>query len=84
MAREVALTTEDNPFDPIDDFTNWNIWDEDNGYFTNSYLARIARISPEMTNEEVEAEVERAIDEIVKLNLTGNYKKIIKSTKSEN
>lgn len=79
MARMVALTTEDNPFDPIDQFNSWNIWDTDNGYNTMSYLCRIARTSPEMTSEEFDAEVERAIDEIVSFNLTGNYKKVVKN-----
>ena len=79
MARMVALTTEDNPFDPIDQFSSWNIWDVDNGYNTMSYLCRIARTSPEMTQEEFDTEVERAIDEILSFNFTGNYKKVIKN-----
>lgn len=74
----VALTTEDNPFDPIDDFDNWYSFDEQNGYHTSSYLARIARTSNDESYADYEAALEQAIDEIVAINTTGNYKKIVK------
>lgn len=73
---QVALTTTDNPYNPLTQFEQWYAFDEQSGYHTCSYLARIAATSDELTDEENHAELERAIDEIVSFNLTGNYKKI--------
>lgn len=79
---EVMLTTEDNPFNPFTEFEEWNSWDERNGYFTLAYLGRIARTSPYLTPKEIKEETERAIDEILSFNLTGNYKKVTMDTEA--
>lgn len=71
-----GLTTEDNPFDPLTDYDNWNAFDQRKGYGTASYLARMVSIDADTTPEEAEKLVEEAIDKIVALNLTGNYKKV--------
>jgi len=70
------LSTSDNPFNPFTNFEEWYEYDERNNYHSTSYLGRIARLSPNLTNKEYEDEVERAIDEIIKYNLTGNYIKV--------
>ena len=75
------LTTEDNPYDPCDEFDDWYGYDVYQGYNTCSYVARIARTSDELSDAEYNQAVEAAIDEILELNLTGNYKKIIKEIK---
>lgn len=80
--RAVALTTEDNPYDPIDEFDQWYAFDEGKGYNTCSYLARIAKSSDELSEEEQLTAIEQAIDEIVDLNLLSNYKKIEKEEKT--
>lgn len=36
-----VLTTKDNPFNPKTDYDKWKTWDEDNGYNTESYVARL-------------------------------------------
>lgn len=72
----VALTTIDNPFNPFDDFVNWFMFDINHGYDSCSYLARIARTSNDLTDEENDREVERAIDEIIKYDFMNIYKKI--------
>lgn len=71
-----ALTTIDNPYDPINDFDNWFQFDNDKGYGTCSYLARIALTSDAFTEEENDAEIERAIDEIIKYDVENIYKKV--------
>lgn len=78
ITYDVALTTTDNPYDPFDEFVDWYTWDTTCGYHTCAYLARIARTSEELTDEDNLAERERAIDEICELNITGKYKKIKK------
>ena len=70
------LTTVDNPYDPIDDFMNWYMFDVEKGYNSCSYLARIAKTSEQFTDLENEEEIERAIDEITKYDFMNMYVKI--------
>lgn len=71
-----VLTTTDNPYNPITQSDEWRIFDENiKGYYTCSYLDRIAITSDELSDEENEAEIQRAIDEIVRINVLGIYKK---------
>ena len=77
----VALTTKDNPYNPFDDFTNWYLYDTGKGYDSCGYLARIANASDDaMSEHEIEEETERAIDEILKYDFTGNYMKVYSSS----
>ena len=73
------LTTIDNPFDPIEQFTSWFMFDNEKGYNSCSYLSRIARTSDELSDEENNEEIERAIDEIIKYDLNNVYNKIVVS-----
>ena len=72
------LTTTDNPFDPFTQFDEWYAFDVDRGYNTCAYLARIARSSNELSEDEEDSVVEQAIDEILEFNLLGIYKKVVK------
>ena len=76
MAREVMLTTVDNPYDPFEEFTQWLLFDNEKGYCTCDYLGRIARTSDQLSQEENDEEVERAIDEIIALDFQNIYKKV--------
>lgn len=76
MAREVMLTTFDNPYDPFEEFTQWLLFDNEKGYGTCDYLGRIARTSDQLSQEENDEEVERAIDEIIQLDFRNIYKKV--------
>lgn len=76
---EFALTTLDNPFDPFEQFTSWFLFDVEKGYNTCSYLARIAQFKDDMSEQERNAEIERAIDEILFYNPLGIYKKVTKN-----
>lgn len=71
-----ALTTVDNPFDPFEQFASWFLFDEEKGYHSCAYLGRIARTSSQLSDEENDQEVERAIDEIVKYDPLNIYKKV--------
>lgn len=70
------LTTTDNPFDPLTQWDNWKEFDESKGYYTCEYLARITKISDELSESDYELAIEDAIDEICKLNVLGVYKKL--------
>ena len=74
------LTTFDNPFNPFDDFKSWFEFDVEKGYYSCSYLARIAQIEDDFSEEETNAEIERAIDEIITNDFLNIYKKISKNT----
>ena len=72
-----ALTTIDNPYDPFEQFNAWYMYDMDKGYGTCSYLDRIARTSNQLSDEENEKEIERAIDEIIRYDFRNIYKKLV-------
>jgi hypothetical protein len=70
------ITTFDNPYNPFEQFTSWFLFDVEKGYNTCSYLGRIARTSDQLSEEENELEIERAIDEIIKYDFRNIYKKV--------
>ena len=76
MARRCALTTVDNPFNPFEQFTSWFLFDEEKGYHSSAYLGRIARTSDQLSDEENNQEIKRAIDEIIKYDFTNIYRKV--------
>lgn len=78
MNRTIALTTFDNPFDPIDQFNDWWRYDTDHGYNSCQYLARIAKPTDQFSENENAVEIERAIDEIIRLDPFGIYRKFVK------
>ena len=71
-----ALTTHDNPYNPFTQFSKWFMFDTEKGYNSCAYLGRIARTSDQLSDEENDAEVERAIDEIIKYDPFNIYKKL--------
>ena len=77
------LTTIDNPFDPFEQFTSWFLFDVEKGYNTCGYLARIVKLSDDMSQKEQEDEIERAIDEIISINPSGIYIKAFPKAGSE-
>lgn len=76
--KRVYLTTNDNPYDPETEFALWYSFDKQNNYDSCEYLARIARTSDQLSDEENEAEIENAIDEIIRLDFRNVYKKLVK------
>ena len=75
--RRVAVSTTDNPFNPLTDYANWYRYDEDHGYHTSAYLGRILRTSDELSEADQAVALESAVDEIVEFNLLGSYIKVI-------
>lgn len=71
IVKDIALTTSDNPFNPITEFDLWFKFDELKGYHTCSYLDRVANTSSSLPDSFNEEEIERAMMEIVQLNLIG-------------
>lgn len=77
MAREVYLTTTDNPYDPKTQFDEWYAYDLMKGYNTAAYLARRAYTSDGISDEDNALAIEEAVDAIVELNVLGIYKKVV-------
>ena len=74
----VALTTIDNPYDPIDEFDDWYRYDTDMHYNTCAYLDRVAFTSSSLSEKENDDELERAIDDVIKYDFMNLYKKVKK------
>lgn len=79
IEKECKLTTFDNPFDPFEQFDSWNMFDIEKGYNCCSRLARIAQLSDDMSEKEVDQEIERAIDKIIKHDVLNIYKKLTRT-----
>jgi hypothetical protein len=75
MAQHM-LTTTDNPFNPFTHFDEWRSYDEVIGHNTLAFLARIVITSDELSEADESAAIEDAIDEIVKENVLGLYRKV--------
>lgn len=76
MQTPCALTTKDNPFNPFEDFDEWFLYDLEKGYQCCERVAKFSHVTNKMTQNEVNIEVERAINEILKYDFTKNYTKV--------
>lgn len=70
------LTTVDNPYDPFTQFDDWYVWDLRAGYNTPGFLDRIARLSDELSEVDQHLAIQQAIDEIVRENVLGVWRKV--------
>ena len=79
----VAITTVDNPYNPLENIDDWYDWDMRHGYSTPCLLARYMAIPsdnlPDAFNRGLK---EQAIDRIVKL-FPLTYKKIKDDTEED-
>jgi len=66
---EIALSTSDNPYNPITDYDSWDAYDRMKGYGTAEYLARVSIATSEFGDGSYAEDLERTIDEAVLLNL---------------
>ena len=76
MEATVMLTTFDNPFDPFEQFLPWYMFDVEHGYNSSSRIERLANFSEDMSEEEINAENERVIDEIIKHDPCAIFRKV--------
>lgn len=87
---EVAVTTTDNPYNPLTDYDRWDNFDRMQGYNTSEYLARVVRTTNEFGDGTYAEDIDRAINEIVLLNIIGlthkgiSYKKVVGEIESAN
>ena len=82
MSDECMLSTIDNPYNPFDDFIRWRLFDLEKGYQSCERLAKFVNLSDDMTQKEINEEIERAIDEIIFYDPFNVYKKVRRSEAS--
>lgn len=70
------LTTTDNPFSPVTQYTEWLTWDMAH-HNTNALLARVTYTSPDLSELDQALAVQEAIDEIVRENVSGVHTKVL-------
>lgn len=75
---DYMLTTVDNPFNPFTDFDEWYVFDQAHGYNSLSVLARIIVTSDELSDADQDLAYTQAVDEIVRENVSGMWRKIPK------
>lgn len=76
MANAFMLSTIDNPYDPFEQFASWLLFDKEKGYNSSERLDRIAKVTDDMTDKEINEELERAIDEIIKYDFMNVFIKV--------
>lgn len=77
---EYMLTTVDNPFNPFTHFDEWLAYDTSAGYNSASLLARITKVSDDLSEPDQALAVQNAIDEVVRENVSGMYRKVSRSS----
>ena len=77
MMSTPMLTTIDNPYDPFEDFTQWFMYDTvEMRYNTCGRLARVAKTSNQLSDEENNLEIDRAINFIISSDPLNIYRKV--------
>lgn len=77
-----SLTTYDNPYDPFEQFVPWFMFDIQKGYNSCGLLARtldalgLSTNDDELSDEEIEKNIETAINEILNTDFMGIYVKV--------
>ena len=78
-SNDCRLTTFDIPYNPFTQFTEWLLFDNSKDYFTLNKLARIEQVDESMSENEINIEQERAIDEIIQNDFLNIYKKVYRN-----
>lgn len=75
--KQYLLTTIDNPYHPVDQYDQWRQYDMEHGYYTEQRLAKVAKTSYYMTDLENQRNINAAIDDFIRLDELGLYKRIV-------
>ena len=75
--KRYLLTTVDNPYDPYEEYDLWMQFDHSHGYYTDQRLGRTCIISPNCTDAENQRAINGAVDDFIRLDPNGIYKRIV-------
>lgn len=78
-SEQAMLTTVDNPFSPFDQYQEWYEYDRSAGYHTPGLLARITQFSFNLSDADQAMAIRKAMDEIVKENVSGVHRLVTRS-----
>ena len=78
MDNEYLLTTTDNPYNPFEQFSLWNLFDKEKGHHTCDLIGRLSQLSDGMTQKEEEEEYDRVADFIIQHDMQDKYKRFYK------
>jgi len=73
---EYMLSTSDNPYSPVTQYQEWKVWDQQHGYHTEAYLARVTTTSDELSDADQAAAVDSAMNDIIEAHAGGLYVKV--------
>jgi hypothetical protein len=82
MAKEIMLSTTNNPFNPFTEFNSWFNFDLKNKTDCCGMIGRIAQCSNALSDELNDVEIEAAIDSIVE-SMPTIYVKLYKENADE-
>lgn len=80
MESEFMLTTVDNPYDPFEQFAQWDLYDKEKGHNTCSLIARLSHMTYDMTQKEENDEYDRVVEAIIQRDPFDKYKKFYKKS----
>lgn len=72
----LMLTTNDNPYNPHTQYDKWKEWDVDNGYNTESYLARMVFMDKDVDIDDelaMQEATNKAVQSIIDYDTLGVY-----------
>ena len=75
--RQIALTTIDNPYDPVTEYDKWYQYDMQQGYDTCGLLDRITYVPDGVPDELRANHIEKCIDEFLESDI-GLFVKYVK------
>ena len=78
METEFMLTTTDNPYNPFEQFALWNLFDKEHGHNTCELIARLSKISFDMTQKEENEDYDRVVEFIIMHDPHDKYKKFFR------
>lgn len=70
------LTTFDNPYNPFTEFGDWLQYDVLKGYNTCDRLARVADVDDNLSEEDSDELIERAMDDLVSADILNLFRKV--------
>lgn len=77
------LTTVDNPYDPFDEWNEWLACEVRLGHNSLGLLGRLAMVSDELSEADQAKSIEDAIDDIVRENVSGVFRKVTREFPDE-
>ena len=80
VTNDYMLTTVDNPYNPFEQFTLWYLFDKEKGYNTCERLARLANITSDMSQKEIDEETNRAMDKLIEIDFLNIFKRISRNS----